>query len=508
MGVLETYISSLEAKEKVEFKKHLDFKGKSKDRLDVKLFQILLEHGADKGDAVITRLYNLKKNEPITKNLRNSYYQWRSILTNHIEDFCIQKITQEDKVLYVFRQYLLARFLFTRRKYISGYKYLNKAVELAQKSEDFSLLCRIYALQLDYAYTQPSMDIDSLLKKMEDNERKMLIESKCTKAYNVLIFKLTRSKRKGEFLALDSLLEEAKQQFGKKDEIQVNSKAFFKFNMAVYTVLDEKLEHQKSYDLLKSAYDFLVEEDLLGAHNQRMQLELLTFMVRSAVLSNKFDEAEHYNSLITDFYRDFTEDPIINFRSHIVEFVMFAVTGRIELAYEKIYYLYNHDVARELCKEGNRYYSMLYGNLVSIHFIRKEFSQAKKFLFEMINNESRIKKRIGISAVMVLYLVELMILIELREYYVVEARIPVIKKRFKTYKANQDVVKYFELLDVFAIYTKPRRKEEALVKAIDNYLVKWPKLAMSHSEFILTQPFLKSLKNNTSYYEELLVYMK
>jgi len=509
MDILKTYISSLDKKEREEFKKYLSIQGKTKDRIDVHLYQCISDNPEWDNNAIIQEIYSIKDEAKITAKVKNSYYQWRSILTGHMEDFCLHRVTNENKLLYVVKLFLLSRFLFNRKKFAAGFRYLAKAEALAMSSENYNLLDQIYALKFDFAWTQPNFKLEELLKDIKMTRERLQIENRSIEAYNILLFKLNAAKRKGEKIEYDKMLSEAKTSFGKRDLIKANSKAFYKFTMAVYLVLNEKLEFDTMMNHLISAYEFMEESGMFGTHNQRIKLELLTLIMRSAVLSKNFEKAAFYQTKLKELYRDFTENPILNFRSHVVEYVFLACTGRAKEAKEKIDYLEHHPTVQELIKEDNQAYGMLMANLISSSFSSGDYTQAKRHLFNVMNNEKRIRDDAGIQAVLFLYIVELMIYCGLKDYKTVLKKIPPLKKRFNSYGNFNAKENYSKSIEFFGAIAKSDGViSPELDEKIRDFNNQPNRSVIGTREFLPIKPFFNFLLNKTSYYEELYKYVQ
>jgi hypothetical protein len=154
MDILADIISGLNPVEQKQLEKYLNYKSSFKDRKDKQLLSLLQHDNTLSNDDIIAKLYHLQP-AAIDAKIRNSYYQWRSILTAHVEGFTVEQITQEDTSYYIIKLTLVARFLLLRKKYRAAYKYLQKAEELALKVEQYDLLQRIYSLQIEYAWVKP-----------------------------------------------------------------------------------------------------------------------------------------------------------------------------------------------------------------------------------------------------------------------------------------------------------------------------------------------------------------
>ncbi|MFT6718112.1 MAG: hypothetical protein ACJAY8_000502 [Sphingobacteriales bacterium] len=505
MDVLKTYLSSLDKKEQEEFRKYLSYQGKTKDRIDVHLFQTLLDHPDWGNTALIQQIYAIKDPKLVTDKIKNSYYQWRSILTGHIEDYCLQRVTQENKLLYVVKLFLLARFLFNRKKYAAAFRYVQKAEKLAKSSENYNLLEQIYALKFDYAWTQPNFQLEELLTDIRLTRERLHIENRSIEAYNILHFNLNNAKRKGEHIEHDTLLSEAKERFGDRDEIAINSKAFYKFTMAIYLVLDEKREFSKMMDHLISAFEFMEEAGMFGDHNRRVALEMVTLIMRSAVISKNFKTASKYQLKLKEIYRDFSENPLLNFRSHVVEYVFLSCTGKLEEANQKITYLNENETVQELIKEDNKAYQMLMSNLISSSFSMGNFSLSKKHLFNLINNERRVRESEGVEGVLFIYIVELIVYYKLADFPTVIKKIPPLKKRFAPYSNLESHTLYSTTIDLMGMLAKDKETPSEETKSkIREYLTAPEKMVIGTNQFLPLKPFFNSILAGTRYYDELL----
>lgn len=510
MKVLETYISTFSDKESEEFKRYLDVRGRSSDRLDIKLYDIIRKSDTDESTDVVRKLYNLKSSEVITSATKNTYYQWRSILTQHVETFCTQKVAEKEVSLVVFKQYVLAQYLFSKKKYKAGFKYLQKAEELAFESEDFTLLAKILELQLDYAWTMTQFNLDLTIQKLEANDERVRQDAKITRAFNVLQFKLAQAKKNGIYLELDELLAEAKKAFGSMELIRQHANSFYKFTMAIHTVFYEKNEFKKCLKHLISAFNFMEEKQIFGKHNMSMQIDMITKILRCSINAIDFETAQKFHKKLSKIGEDNPSDHSINFNCVTYEYVLHICNGDLEKGVETINGLNNSPLTQELIKEDDNSFHVLMNNMISSSILSKDYSKAKKYLFLKVNKEKRLKRYSGMASVMFLYLVELMIYFFQNDEYTVEKRIPVIKKRFKSYLDISGVSKYMEMLDLFRDMCKYESGNypESLVDKIKEFLITKNKQLLGITEFLPIEPFMMSQINKTDLEHELILFLR
>src|ERR1700752_5167315 len=143
MEILEKMLQSFSPTEEKHFQKYLLFRNPDKTGLENRLFSIISTINGDTRSAtkeIIKRLYKAANEGEIEKN-KDAYHKLRMRLTDKIEDFIlVEKTGTNQPVIDVVKHLFVARFYFLKGQYQIGWKYAEKAEQMAFNAEQFDLL--------------------------------------------------------------------------------------------------------------------------------------------------------------------------------------------------------------------------------------------------------------------------------------------------------------------------------------------------------------------------------
>lgn len=506
-SLLLSMLTSLDDKELGEFRKYLEYNGKSKNRKDIQLLELVLQHDDENSDLIVQELYDVDAEEAKSAKLKNTFYQWRKILLTHLEDFCTQRLYDDKYGMGYFKYYLLGKFLFERKKYRAALKYTKKAEQFGEKTDDFNLLDRVYMLQLDYAYIlQDSIDVPELLEKVQKNDELRILENKTLLKYNVLNHEVHKFKQSGEKPDYASLLDKAKEDFYTNDYIKVNAKAFYRLTITIYNFLVEDQEQPMALDHLREAYGFMMERQMFTGKSDLRRINLLTLMVRTSVLNRKLELAESYLVELNNIPSSFVDDPQLNLRIHMIDYVFNSLKGNLHEAGEKLYEIAALPKVQRLVKEDLFSLLMLQANLVSYNFMIGEYKEAKKYLNQLLVEEKKMRVNLGLEPAVFGFVVELMVYFDTKNVELFNSKFTSFKRRFSSYFDNENIGKYFEAIKIMrSIVMNDFEINDDIKLCMQEFLRKDDKNVLASSEFLPLNPYIKSLYKGSSYYQEMLL---
>ncbi|MBQ0788696.1 MAG: hypothetical protein KBT69_14455, partial [Oceanihabitans sp.] len=201
MTNLNTIISTFSSEEQQRFLIYLKKKNKRNDIKNVALFKLIAKNALS-SDAIFTSLYN-------TSN-KNAYHALRKRLYLSIIDFIANTNLEEENSIdmQIIKFILASRNFFLRKEAKVAYHILDKAETLATEHHLFAILNEIYSIKIQYAYTNPSLDMEQLILKYNSNQKKHYLEDQLNIVYAKIRQTLNNISYKKEIVDFETLLKD------------------------------------------------------------------------------------------------------------------------------------------------------------------------------------------------------------------------------------------------------------------------------------------------------------
>lgn len=201
MTDLKAIIDTFSSDEQQRFIHYLEKKNKRNDTKNIQLFRLLAKK--NESEDLAFKLYKTDK--------KDAYHALRKRLYQSLIDFIANaKMEEENSVDMQLIKYILAsRTFLLHKQYRVAYKILDKAETLAQEHHLFSILNEIYHTKIQYAYTNPSMEMDSMIKKFNHNQKQLVTEDQLNIVYAKIRQTLNNITYKGEVVEFQTLLKDA-----------------------------------------------------------------------------------------------------------------------------------------------------------------------------------------------------------------------------------------------------------------------------------------------------------
>ena len=176
MANLNDIILTLSIEDQERFRIYLERKNKRNDTKNVQLFKILVKNELSSKD-ICSKLYGSQK--------KGAYHALRKRLNKSIIDFIANTNLEEEKAIdmQIIKFILVSRTFLLHKQYSVAYKLLDKAEAIAQENYLFPLLNEIYHTKIQYAYAEPSINIDELILKFESNQKNYYLEDQLNIVY-------------------------------------------------------------------------------------------------------------------------------------------------------------------------------------------------------------------------------------------------------------------------------------------------------------------------------------
>ena len=254
MTDLNAIVHTLSNEDQQRFINYLDKKNKRSDTKNIELFKLLIEDNLSSKE-VFEHLYNSKS--------KDAYHALRKRLYQSLIDFIANiNLEEENSVDMQIIKYILAARTFLIHKQPSiAYQILDKAEKLAKEHYLFPILNEIYHTKIQYAYLNPSLDLDQLIHTFRSNQKQHVIEEELNIVYAKIRRTLNEMTYEGKVVDFQTLLNETI----KEHNIDISETLSFKSLYQLMTIVsisafvtNEYLRIEpfllNTYDMLKSRY--------------------------------------------------------------------------------------------------------------------------------------------------------------------------------------------------------------------------------------------------------------
>lgn len=199
MTDLNAIASTFSSDEQQQFIKYLEKKNKRKDTKNIQLFKLLANEDLN-SNALCKSLY---KNDN-----KVAYHALRKRLYQSLIDFIANSNLEEENSIdmQIIKYILASRTFLANNQFKIAYAILDKAEVLAQEHSLFPILNEIYHTKIQYAYLNPSADINALISSFKANQKNQFLEEELNMVYAKIRQTLNSITYKGEVLDFQTIL--------------------------------------------------------------------------------------------------------------------------------------------------------------------------------------------------------------------------------------------------------------------------------------------------------------
>ncbi|MDR2276146.1 MAG: hypothetical protein LBF27_34895 [Sphingobacterium sp.] len=268
-----------------DFKGFLKKKNKRNDVKNIRLFEILETDDINR----LKKLYGTSKN-------KDAYHALRKRLHDSLLFFISNKTFERDnsEAHEALRLLIVGRFLLENNLVKLGLKCLQRAEQKALLLEQFSLLNEILQIRLQYAYLDPSPNLDQLIDRFMLNQHKVRQEAKFQIAYALLRSELQDIHLKGKIVDLTRLVTDT---IGKYD-ISLRELLSFKSLYQLLFIANEYATIHQNYALVQSflttSDEFITRQEASSVHHLFYYLHILYYLANFNLRNGLFHESLVY----------------------------------------------------------------------------------------------------------------------------------------------------------------------------------------------------------------------
>jgi tetratricopeptide (TPR) repeat protein len=449
MDSISAILTSLSSVELKHLDRYIDGLAANKDGKDRQLLSILKKDEDLQPDAIIRELYSLTPETTIPANKRNSYHQWRSILSEQLDDFIVQLIDSGDTSQYIVKLILVARFLLLRKKYKVAFRYLQKAEAIALKIDRYELLQRIYSLQIDYVWSQPDMELEPLLTKWKQNMELEHKESTVNTVLGILKKRLKDLQYKSDAVNFEEMITGVLQEYNIRGEQELSVANQYRITKIVEFALVERQEHFRLMAYLIDTFEKMDSADLFTVNNRFIKLKFLSRIVYFSIKCLQLKIAgEYLNLLEKEEKNDDRQSGFKGFQRTFSAAGFFVFTGKLPEAIELLNKTLHNAQAKAILNEDDYHFAIFYSNLFGFNFFHGDYSTAQKAMSKLLNNEQRVKNSNGYKSVFCLHVVDCFLQIEKGDTEYALGKLTALQKRFRIFLVQEENSYYKEVVEI------------------------------------------------------------
>ncbi|WP_339754709.1 hypothetical protein [uncultured Winogradskyella sp.] len=478
---IKSIINTLNSEEQQKFVAYLHQKNKRKDAKNIQLFKLLAKPDSD-SKVICKQLYKTKKS--------NAYHALRKRLFQSLIDFTANKnLENENSIDMQIIKYIVAsRTYLLQKNYDIAYKILDKAEHLADEHLLFPILNEIYHTKIQYASDYPKVNLDTLISKQNENQKKHQLEDQLNMIYAKLKTTLNAINYQGKVINFETELNEIL----KASKIELNKSLSFKSLYQILAIANIsalvttkyfQIEDfvLKSYDILKSKKE--TDKQLY------YQIQTVYIIANTLFRNKKFEtsliyikEMEQLMQLKRHVYqkefilkKTLVEALNLNFLNQQVEAI-----SLIEIIIVK-----KHNDLETLLD--------LHLTLLMFYFQKENFVKAKSVLSKFYHTDQWYIEKAGIDWVIKKNIAELLLYIELQEDNLLYSRLKSFKRRYTDYLKQIGQIRILKFLNFAEQYYK--KPELVLTKNFKTKLEASFKWTTVKEEDIFVMTFYAWLKN-------------
>lgn len=497
MIALNSIISTLSLEEQQKFITFLEQKNKRKDTKNIKLFKLLAKD-ENESKTICTQLYNT--------NQSNAYHALRKRLFQSLIDFTANKNLEDENSIdmQIIKYILASRTYLLQKNYDIAYKILDKAERLADEHLLFPILNEIYHTKIQYASNYPIIDLEELIKKQKENQKRHQLEDQLNIVYAKLKSALNAISYEGKIINFEDILQNTLKDYDIKLNESLSFKSLYQIlaiaNIsALVTTQYFQIENfvLRSYKILKSKKNT----------NKQLyyQIHIVYIIANTLFRNKKFESSLQYINEMEQlmllkrsaYYKDFI------LKKTLVEALNYNYNNQQEKAIELI------ELIIETKHKDIESMLDLHLSLFMFYFQKDDFLKAKSISSQFYHTDQWYIQKTGIDWVIKKNIAEIILYIELQEDDLFYSRLKSFRRRYSSYLKK---IKQFRILTFLNFaeqyYTKPKR---ILTKEFKNKLetsFQWTTVIEEDIFVISFYAWLKNKMENGNLYETTLKLLK
>ncbi|WP_418603477.1 hypothetical protein [Hwangdonia sp.] len=438
MNDLNTIISTFSNEDQQRFVSYLEKKNKRNDTKNVQLFKYLVNDDLNSEDLCFKLYGNHKK---------GAYHALRKRLYQSIIDFIANASLQDEKAvdMQIIKYILASRTCLQHKQYKVAYKILDKAEILANEHHLFPLLNEIYHTKIQYAYANPSVDMNQLISKFKSNQKNHQLEDQLNIVYAKIRQTLHNMTFKGDVVDFETILNNTL----KEHRISLTDSMSFKSLYQLVAINSYSAfvtnDYLKIEPFLINTYQSII------AHKDREKqlyyhIQILYFIANTLFRNKKFNASMQYLELMHEHMKEKQKKHYNTFKLkyHLLLSLNLNYTNKPDEAV---------DVLTPLATIKHADIETLLDmrlSLIMFYFQKNELKKAYTLFSKFYHTDNWYTEKAGKDWVIKKHLIEILLHIELKNIDLVESRLLSFKRSHRNYLKGinqQRVLTYLSLVE-------------------------------------------------------------
>jgi len=437
MDILNQLVTGLTKEQVRFFKMYMKGSMTGQARKDFTLFDYMRKSGGHyEDDKIYSKLYG--------DGGKNSFYRLKNRLLKDIACSLTVQHFDEDELMHALRLLALGRFHFTRNNMRLAHFYLRKAENEALRIENLELLDFIFGEYIKLSHEMVNINPEHYINRRKENREKMRQLRAMDDVLAMVSYrmKITQNFSSGKNPVI-RMLEKTLKEFSADKKVLSSAALRFRMYHAVSHVLLQKRDYKALAEYLLKVFDDFEKEGLFARSNHDTKLQMLTYMVNALFKTGRFKESLHYAEKLLQSMNAFQ-------RLHYDKYIFFYYNSLV-INYSRS----DRDKAIAILEEmkqnskirSSAFYEMfIYLNLAVVFFDKQDYTRSirnlsKLYMLEGYKNaDKHLKFKIALA--------EMMVRVELRDFDVLEYKLRLVKKDFKSLLDSKENLRERDMLEV------------------------------------------------------------
>ncbi|MFT4611301.1 MAG: hypothetical protein ACI8QQ_002638 [Psychroserpens sp.] len=440
MTDLNAIVSTFSSEDEQRFINYLEKKNKRSDTKNIELFKLLAQNDLS-SKAICKTIYNADN--------KVAYHALRKRLYQSLIDFIANLNLEEGNSIdmQIIKYILASRTFLIHKKPEIAYKILDKAEVLAQEHQLFPILNEIYHTKIQYAYLNPSLDIDLLISNFRSNQKHHFVEEELNIVYAKIRRTLSDMTYKGEVLDFETILKNTL----KEHNIEMSESLSFKSLYQLMTIVS--LSAFVTNDYLKIEPFLIATYEKIKNHKAKdkqlvYHIQVVYTIANTVFRNKKFNDSLEYLEIMNTLMLQQRKKYYASFK------LKYALLTALNYNYSN-----EQDKAISLLESIKQtkhadIESLLDINLglVMFYIQKSDFKQAKTLFSKFYHTDKYYIEKAGKEWIIKKNIAEIILYIELEELDLVESRLLSFKRSYFDYlkKINQKrVIIFINLVNLY-----------------------------------------------------------
>ncbi|WP_299110894.1 hypothetical protein [uncultured Winogradskyella sp.] len=421
MIALKSIIETFGIGEQQKFIAFLEQKNKRKDTKNIQLFKLLVKKHLD-SKSIKRTLYGTKSS--------NAYHALRKRLFQSLIEFTANKNLEDENSIdmQIIKYILASRTYLLQKNYDIAYKILDKAERMADEHLLFPILNEIYHTKIQYASSYPKIDLETLIAKQKENQKKHQLEDQLNIVYAKLKMVLNAVSYKGEIINFEMTLSKLL----KTSNIELNSSLSFK---SLYQILAIA-----NISALMTTRYFQIEDFVLKSYailktkketNKQLYYQIhIVYIIANTLFRNKKFEASL--SYIKEMEELMELKNGLYHREFILKKTLVKALNLNFISCQEKAIAIVKDVIEKKHNDTEALLD-LHLSLLMFYFQKEDFFKAKTVLSKLYHTDQWYIEKAGMDWVIKKNLAEILLYIEVQDDDLLYSRLKSFKRRYTSY---------------------------------------------------------------------------